>query len=119
VNLLVLFAGLGWDVSMNRFLPLLTGAFLILTGNLMGKVTTNLFVGVRTRWALADPEVWLRTQRFAGRAFIVGGLAIAVIGPLLGPSMWFIVLGVILSAIAPTIYSYYAPLRLKRARGNR
>jgi uncharacterized membrane protein len=117
MNVFVLLAGLGWAVPVNRLLPVGIGALLVIVGNFMGKVTTNFFVGIRTPWTLAEPEVWLRTHRFAGKAIVFGGLAIAVAG-LLGTSLHFVMLGVLLTALVPAIYSYLMYLRLERERGS-
>jgi uncharacterized membrane protein len=117
MNVLVLLAGLGWAMPVNRLLPVGIGALLAIVGNFMGKVTTNFFVGIRTPWTLAEPEVWLRTHRFAGKVIVFGGLAIAVAG-LLGTNLHFVMLGVLLTALVPAIYSYLMYLRLERERGN-
>jgi uncharacterized membrane protein len=117
MNVLVLLAGLGWAVPVNRLLPVGIGAVLVIIGNFMGKVTTNFFVGIRTPWTLAEPEVWLRTHRFASKVIVFGGLAIAVAG-LLGTSLHFVMLGVLLTALVPVIYSYLMYLRLERERGS-
>ena len=45
------------------------------------------------------------------------GLAIAVAG-LLGTSLHFVMLGVLLTALVPAIYSYLMYLRLERERGS-
>lgn len=43
-------------------------------GNLMGKIKTNWFMGIRTPWALSDPDVWNKTNRMGGRVFFLAGL---------------------------------------------
>jgi uncharacterized membrane protein len=113
VNVLVLLAGLGWAVPMNRLLLVGTGALLVIIGNFMGKVTMNFFVGIRTPWTLAEPEVWLRTHRFAGKVIVFGGVAIAIAG-LLGAGLHFLIVGVLLTALVPAIYSYLVYLWLER-----
>jgi uncharacterized membrane protein len=112
MNGLVLAAGLGWAVPVNRLLPVGIGALLVIIGNFMGKVTTNFFVGIRTPWTLAEPEVWLRTHRFAGKVIVFGGLAIVVAG-LLGAGLRFLIVGMLLTVLAPAIYSYLIYLRLE------
>ena len=39
---------------------------LMVAGNIMGKVKTNWFMGIRTPWALSDPDVWGKTHRMGG-----------------------------------------------------
>ena len=48
------------------------GILFVVIGNLLGKVTRNFFVGIRTPWTLANEEVWYRTHRLAGKLFVVG-----------------------------------------------
>jgi uncharacterized membrane protein len=113
VSVSQLLAGLGWAVPVNRVVPVGVGVLLVITGNLMGKVTTNHIAGIRTRWTLADPEVWLRTHRFAGWVLVLAGLAIAVAGPL-GADVRLWAAGVVAASLAPYIYSYVIYHRLER-----
>jgi uncharacterized membrane protein len=118
VSVLVLLADLGWAVPMSRLMPLGVGALLIIIGNFMGKVTTNFFVGIRTPWTLADPEVWLRTHRFAGKVIVFAGLIYAIAG-VLGADLRFLSAGLLLAVLAPAVHSYliYHRLERERARG--
>ncbi|MBV8635302.1 MAG: SdpI family protein, partial [Burkholderiaceae bacterium] len=65
--------GQSWDVP--RYTTLLLGLTWILVGNSLGKLPRNRWAGIRTPWAMADEEVWARTQRFGGWAFILAGFA--------------------------------------------
>jgi uncharacterized membrane protein len=115
VSVLVLLAGLGWAVPMNLLIPVGLGILLVIIGNFMGKVTTNFFVGIRTPWTLADPEVWLRTHRFGGKVMVFAGLAIAAAG-LLGADVRLTAIAALLACLAPAIYSYLLYRRLERQR---
>ncbi len=55
---------------------LLVGLFLFfaLTGNVIGKVRRNFWMGVRTPWTLASDTVWNATHRLAARLMVAGGL---------------------------------------------
>jgi uncharacterized membrane protein len=61
--------------GINTILHLSVGAILIGTGNLLGKVRPNFFVGIRTPWTLSDDDVWRRTHRAAGWGMVIIGLA--------------------------------------------
>jgi uncharacterized membrane protein len=113
VSVTQLLAGLGWAVPVNRVVSAGVGALLIIVGNFMGKVTTNHVAGIRTRWTLADPEVWLRTHRFAAKMLVVAGLAIAVAG-LFGADIRLVAMGVVVASLAPYVYSYVIYRRLER-----
>jgi uncharacterized membrane protein len=98
-------------VSLPRFLFGATGVLLMVLGNYLGKVTPNFFVGVRTPWTLASPEVWSRTHRLAGWLFVAGGLALLADG-LIGPSLplIFTVLSVVI--VVPIAFSFLIYRRL-------
>jgi uncharacterized membrane protein len=65
------------DFDVLRWVFLAAAALLVLVGNTLGKVRHNDVFGVRTRWTLADPRVWDKTQRFTGRLMVAGGLILA------------------------------------------
>jgi uncharacterized membrane protein len=117
LSVVVLLAGLGWTVPMNLLASVGVGVLLVIIGNFMGKVTTNFFVGIRTPWTLADPEVWLRTHRFAGKIMVFAGLICAAAG-LLGADPRVLAAGVLLAALAPAVYSYRIYRQLERERAS-
>ena len=56
------------------------GVLFIGMGNYLPRVRQNYTMGVKTPWALADPENWRRTQRFGGKCFVVMGVGFIVFG---------------------------------------
>ncbi|MFA6523505.1 MAG: SdpI family protein [Candidatus Peribacteraceae bacterium] len=91
---------------VGRFVTFGIGILFVILGNYMGKIRQNFFVGLRTPWSLSDPEVWNRSQRFGGWAFVLGGLAAMANAWLWwnGPILFFAI--VIFIAIVPIVYSY-------------
>lgn len=71
---LMLIAGTGGVVPMQRALPAGLFILLILMGNPMGKVRRNFFLGIRTPWTLASERVWYATHRMAARLMVASGL---------------------------------------------
>ena len=63
--------------------PFIAGIFVFfaLIGNVLGKVKPNFWMGIRTPWTLADPQVWDRTHRVGAWSFTAVGVigAIAVL----------------------------------------
>jgi uncharacterized membrane protein len=116
-TLLVLLAGAGFGVSVARAVPLGVGVLLVVLGNVLGKVTKNFFVGIRTPWTLASDEVWLRTHRFGGRVFVLAGLAIAVAGLAEGGATPILV-AALAAVLLPTVYSYFIYRRLEGPSGH-
>lgn len=56
------------------------GLLFIGIGNYLPRVRQNYTMGVKTPWALADPDNWRRTQRFGGKCFVVMGVGFIVFG---------------------------------------
>lgn len=92
--------------SLNAIVPGI-GLLFIIIGNYFGKLRKNFFVGIRTPWTLASDEVWLKTHRLGGWLFILSGLALIALG-LLSANADAIVAVVVLTAIVPIVYSYFA-----------
>lgn len=82
------------------------GALFMALGNYMGKVKQNYFVGLRTPWTLSDPEVWRKSQRAGGLAFVLGGCALMVLAFLPLRSAWLMIVVVAAVVVVPIAYSY-------------
>lgn len=63
-----------YPLDSSFVVPIVTGAFLAVVGNFMGKVRPNWFVGIRTPWTLSSKLAWDRTHRLGGWLFIGGGI---------------------------------------------
>ena len=87
----------------------------VVLGNVLGKVTKNFFVGIRTPWTLASDEVWLRTHRLGGRVFVLAGLAVVLSG-LAGGGVAPLLVAVFTAAFVPIVYSYIIYRRLEDPR---
>lgn len=94
------------------------GILFVVMGNLLGKVTRNFFVGIRTPWTLASEEVWLRTHRLAGKLFVAAGLVV-VATSFLGMRIWPLVVSLGLAGLVPVVYSYVIYRRLEGLPGAR
>ncbi len=119
VQLLTLGYALGLPVSVAESLMVGVGLLLAVIGNELGRVQPNYFVGIRTPWTLAHPEVWRRTHRVGGRAFAALGVAIALTGLLLPPAAaTVVVLGGTLGLVVFLFgYSYWQWRRLGQGAG--
>lgn len=111
-TLLALLVGAGHDISVARAVPIEVGILFMILGNVMGKVTRNSFVGIRTPWTMASDEVWLRTQRLGGRVFVAAGLAMVIAGPAAGGVIPVLV-AALAAALLPAVYSYVIYRRLE------
>ena len=91
---------------MGRFILAGIGLLFVILGNYMGKVRWNYFVGLKTPWALDDPEVWQKSQRFAGWFFVFGGLVFMFEAWWYQWLEWVFGITVASMLILPTVYSY-------------
>jgi uncharacterized membrane protein len=115
VTTLVLVAGAGVPIPMDRAIVASTGLLLAVLGNFMGKVTKNFFVGIRTPWTLASDEVWFRTHRVGGRLFVAAGTVMVVSG-LLGGGIVPVLVALAAAAVIPIVYSYVIYQRINGSR---
>ncbi len=74
IHLAVVGEALDWPIALPTALTLSLSLMLVIMGNVLGKVGSNHFLGIRTTWTLADEQVWGKTHRFAGRGFVAVGL---------------------------------------------
>ena len=83
IHILMLRVTLDSGMDVGRTLIIGCCLFFAATGNVLGKVRRNFWVGIRTPWTLASDAVWASTHRLAARLMVAAGLAGAV-GMLLG-----------------------------------
>ena len=74
---LIIAAGLGFSIKIDRLMPLGIGLLFVFLGNFLTRVEPNWFVGIRTPWTLSSDTVWRRTHRTGGWVFVIGGLMLA------------------------------------------
>ena len=89
----------------------LTPAFAILfyiIGVLVSHAEMNWTIGIRTPWTLSSETVWKKTHLLTGKLFRASGV-ITLAGVLFPDfAIWFLLTSVLASAVASTVYSYFA-----------
>lgn len=108
-----LYASFNQSLPMATIIEVATGVMLVVLGNYMGRVKRNWTMGVRYSWTLSDDVVWAKTNRLAGRLFIIAGL-LAIVGALLPPLVGVALIVLPLLVILPVTYVY--SMRLYRQR---
>ncbi len=112
VTIMVVSIGVGVNLPVTSFISIGVGILLMVLGNLMGKITRNHIVGIRTPWTLSSEEVWFRTHRLGGVLLVLAGLALTI-NALLDGGLVFAVSLVIAAAVVPAAYSYVLARRLR------
>lgn len=94
-------------VSISLLMPFAVGLLFTIIGNSMPKFKQNFYAGIRTSWTLSDEEVWVKTHRFGGKIWFVGGILMMISSILPDNIKMISFFGiVILLAIVPIGYSY-------------
>jgi len=104
LHVLVYAAAMGKEVRVEVVMPVLIGLILAIVGNYLPKCKQNYTIGIKIPWTLNSEENWNKTHRFAGRLWVVCGLAIMLTGFFGG--FWVFLPVVILMVLTPCIYSY-------------
>ena len=95
-------------LSMGRAILALLAVLFILIGNMMGKVKSNYFFGIKTPWALDDPDIWARTNRLGGRLWFITGVLLLPCSLLLPETVSFVLMlvGILGSSVLVYVLSY-------------
>ncbi len=99
------------DLDISKFTSIIIGVLLIVIGLLMPKMKRNSSIGIRTKWSMANDEVWTKSQLFGGIIAIACGI-IMIIASIFVPGMWNILLIVVvttvlvISSIGASFYYY-------------
>lgn len=111
IGMTALLAGAGYAVPVSTVVLLAVGLLLMVTGNYMGKLRRNFFIGIRTPWTLASEAVWERTHRLAGWVFVLAGVAL-VIAALTHAALGWMLVAVVVALLVPVVWSYVIYRRL-------
>ena len=104
LNTITYMTALGADVAVEMIMPLVIGLMFTIIGNYLPKCKQSYTIGIKIPWTLHSEENWNRTHRFAGRLWLVCGLALMLTGFFGG--FWVFLPIVIVMVAAPMVYSY-------------
>lgn len=113
---LLVWAAYSPSMPINRALWGGLAVCMALLGNVLGKVRSNFWIGIRTPWTLANERVWYATHRFAGKT-TVGAALLSLTGVLAGLPLWFCMAVMLAGPVVPAFYSLLVYRRLER-KGN-
>ena len=102
---LTLGRALGYDVRIERVLPVFMGVLFILIGNYLPKTKQSYTMGIKLPWTLASEENWNRTHRLAGFLWVLGGVYFIVMS-FIGWSVPAFVIPLAVMVLVPMVYSY-------------
>ena len=95
---------LNMSINISMISGVLVGTIFLVTGNYMSQNRQNYTVGITLPCTLNSTENWNRTNRFAGRLWLVAG-AIMLVNIFLNQTAILIGMIVVIG-VAPVIYSF-------------
>ncbi len=100
---------LGYDIALPRVLTFTIGVMFLLLGNIMPKVQSNWFIGIKTPWTLESEHSWFMTHRLAGWMMSIGGL-LAMVSSFVFPIQWLMIpiIALVVVTLLLIPYSYIA-----------
>jgi uncharacterized membrane protein len=101
---------LGRQVDVGGLVTFGIGLMLAGMGNVLPKLRSNFFFGIRTPWTLSDEQVWARTHRFAGAVFVASGVLLMAVALLPAAQAWrapMLSVLVPLACLAPMAWSWW------------
>ncbi len=63
-----------------QFTFIFLGIVIAIVGNFLPKCKMNAVVGLRTKWSMANEDVWFKCQRFGGVVTVLYGISTAAAG---------------------------------------
>lgn len=111
---LAMFVGAGRQWTLN-FIFLCLGVTMMMRGNYLSRATPKDNLTTRTRWTRADPEVWRRTHRFAGKLYFATGAVFCVLALFMSSRLVpiLVVVGCVLAiGVLARMYSHRIYLRI-------
>lgn len=109
LHLLTITVSLGYDISINKVIPLIIGILFIILGNYMPKSKSNFFYGIKTPWTLTSDISWRKTHRLGGKLFVLAGIIVVISSIFLTGTVQVIifVISTSIAALIPIVASYF------------
>lgn len=110
VHFVALGSALGYDMPVERLMPIGVGILFIILGNSLPRARPNWMFGIRTPWTLSNDRVWERTHRVGGYLMFAAGLVILISAflPTGGLSLGLLIGSVVVASLGSVVYSYVA-----------
>lgn len=109
LHLLTITVSLGYDISINKVIPLIIGILFIILGNYMPKSKSNFFYGIKTPWTLTSDVSWRKTHRLGGKLFVLAGIIVVISSIFLTGTIQVIIflISTSIAALIPIVASYF------------
>lgn len=103
---ITLFIAMGYDIPVNRVVPIFVSLIIILLGNYLPKCKQNYTVGIKLPWTLNNEANWNKTHHLAGYLWTFGGLCLLLSSFFNINNLAVTIVILTILVVIPTIYSY-------------
>lgn len=95
-------------VSVPTITSMVVGILLLFIGNIMPKIKSNFYMGIKTPWSLSSEKVWYKTHRLGGKCFFLAGIVMIVSSflPWQEFAFWGSFVIVMIACLIPCVMSY-------------
>lgn len=109
LHVFILGAALGYNIPIEKVIPLSVGFLFIVIGNYLPKTKSNYFIGIKTPWTLSSDYSWKKTHRLGGKSFVIAGILMIISSLLLKGTGQVVVfcIAVCIAAVVPAVASYF------------
>ncbi len=83
IHIYTLLIGAKLISATGSFIFYALGLMFILLGNILPKMPSSFFIGIRTPWTLSSEYVWRKTHKVGGICFVLSGLLMIFV-----PAIW-------------------------------
>lgn len=96
------------QIKVEKVTVMSMGLLFIFLGNILPKIKSNFYFGIKTAWTLSHPEVWQKTQRLGGWLMFGFGILSFMMSFFIQGKLLFTVFisGVMIVTALPTVMSY-------------
>ena len=84
IHIYTLLLGAELLLSNRSFIYYSLGLMFILLGNILPKMPSSFFIGIRTPWTLSSEYIWRKTHKVGGVCFVLSGLIMIFISAIWG-----------------------------------
>lgn len=100
-----------FSIDVMKFTGIAIGIMLVILGNIMPKARRNAMFGLRTKWSMANDNVWQKSQRFGGITSVLCGLVMIIVSAII-PGVWNLIVTTVIVIVWITLcviasYQYY------------
>ncbi len=83
-----------------KIIFIFAGIVIATIGNFMPKCKLNSLIGLRTKWSMANEDVWFKCQRFGGVLLVICGIIMSLISALADSIMLILTANIIIAVTA-------------------